>query len=133
MLRMLRFALAAFVAFIAGLTAESKESHLRTVQILRENGYTEATFFPLVVFRGTPLYDQFVANKSPEEIERARFDEDSEEFCCLSEDFPTKEALIAWAGYLNSEIRKGAPDTGTSHLGFRLVKDPPGRASDGAG
>lgn len=98
------------LTFIAGLPGESKESHLRTVQILRENGFTEATFFPLVVFRGTPLYDQFVAGKSPEEIERARFDEDSEEFCCLSEDFPTKEALIAWAGFLNSEIRKGAPD-----------------------
>ena len=39
------------------------------------------------------------------------FDEDSEEFCCLSEDFPTKEALIAWASYLNSEIRKGALET----------------------
>jgi radical SAM superfamily enzyme YgiQ (UPF0313 family) len=99
------------LTFIAGLPGESKESHLRTVQILRENGFTEATFFPLVVFRGTPLYDQFVAGKSQEEIEKARFDEDSEEFCCLSEDFPTKEALIAWAGYLNSEIRKGAPET----------------------
>ena len=99
------------LTFIAGLPGETKESHLRTVRILREHGFTEATFFPLVVFRGTPLYDQFVANKTPEEIERARFDEDSEEFCCLSEDFPTKEALIAWAGYLNSEIRKGAPDT----------------------
>lgn len=99
------------LTFIAGLPGESKESHLRTVRILRENGFTEATFFPLVVFRGTPLYDQFVANKSPDEIEKARFDEDSEEFCCLSEDFPTKEALIAWAGYLNSEIRKGALGT----------------------
>jgi len=99
------------LTFIAGLPGESKESHMRTVQILRENGFTEATFFPLVVFRGTPLYDQFVAGKSPEEIEKARFDEDSEEFCCLSEDFPTKEALIAWAGYLNSEIRKGAPES----------------------
>lgn len=98
------------LTFIAGLPGETKESHLRTVQILRTNGLTEATFFPLVVFRGTPLYDQFVAGKTPEEIERARFDEDSEEFCCLSDEFPSKEALINWAGYLNSEIRKGAPD-----------------------
>lgn len=98
------------LTFIAGLPGETKESHLRTVRILREAGFTEATFFPLVVFRGTPLYDQFVANRTQEEIEAARFDEDSEEFCCLSEDFPTKEALIAWAGYLNSEIRKGAPE-----------------------
>ena len=98
------------LTFIAGLPGESKESHLRTVQILRENGFTEATFFPLVVFRGTPLYDQFVEGKTQEQIEEARFDEDSEEFCYLSEDFPTKEALIAWAGFLNSEIRKGAPE-----------------------
>lgn len=99
------------LTFIAGLPGETKESHLRTVSILRENGFTEATFFPLVVFRGTPLYDQFVAGKSPAEIELARFDEDSEEFVCLSEELPTKEALIAWAGYLNSEIRRGAPES----------------------
>jgi radical SAM superfamily enzyme YgiQ (UPF0313 family) len=105
------------LTFIAGLPGETKESHMRTVQILRENGFTEATFFPLVVFRGTPLYDQFIAGKSAEEIEKARFDEDSEEFCCLSDDFPTKEALIAWAGYLNSEIRKGALDTTDSMAG----------------
>lgn len=98
------------LTFIAGLPGESKESHLRTVRILRENGFTEATFFPLVVFRGTPLYDQFVAGRTQDEIELARFDEDSEEFCCLSEDFPTKEALIAWAGFLNAEIRKGLPE-----------------------
>jgi radical SAM superfamily enzyme YgiQ (UPF0313 family) len=96
------------LTFIAGLPGETKESHLRTVRILREAGFTEATFFPLVVFRGTPLYDQFAAGKTPEQIEAARFDEDSEEFTFLSEDFPTKEALIAWAGHLNAEIRKGA-------------------------
>jgi radical SAM superfamily enzyme YgiQ (UPF0313 family) len=98
------------LTFIAGLPGETKESHLRTVDILRRNGFTEATFFPLVVFRGTPLYDQFVAGKTQAQIEEARFDEDSEEFTYLSEDFPTKEALIAWAGFLNSEIRKGAPE-----------------------
>ena len=37
------------------------------------------------------------------------------------------------ARYMPGGRGKGAPDTGTSHLGFRLVKDPPGRASDGAG
>ncbi|HEX9775755.1 MAG TPA: radical SAM protein [Actinomycetota bacterium] len=98
------------LTFIAGLPGETKESHLRTVRILREHGYTEATFFPLVVFRGTPLYDQFVAGKTPEDIEAARFDADSEEFVYLSEEFPTKEALITWAGHLNAEIRTGAPE-----------------------
>ncbi|MFA5889710.1 MAG: radical SAM protein [Actinomycetota bacterium] len=96
------------LTFIAGLPGEPKESHLRTVSILREHGFSEATFFPLVVFNGTPLYDQFVANRSHQDIELARFDEDSEEYCCLSEDFPTKEALISWAGYLNGEVRKAA-------------------------
>lgn len=98
------------LTFIAGLPGETKESHLRTVRILRENGFTEATFFPLVVFRGTPLYDRFAEGKTRAEIEAARFDEDSEEYCYLSEDFPTKDALIAWAGYLNAEIRKGVLD-----------------------
>jgi radical SAM superfamily enzyme YgiQ (UPF0313 family) len=98
------------LTFIAGLPGESKESHLRTVDIVRKAGFTEATFFPLVVFRGTPLYDRFVQGKTREEIEAARFDEDSEEYCYLSEDFPTKEALISWAGYLNGEIRRGLPE-----------------------
>ena len=98
------------LTFIAGLPGESKESHLRTVKVLRAAGFTEATFFPLVVFRGTPLYDQFARGKTQAEIEQARFDADSEEFCYLSEELPTKEALIGWAGYLNSEIRKGALD-----------------------
>lgn len=112
------------LTFIAGLPGESKESHLRTVQILREHGFTEATFFPLVVFRGTPLYDQFVANRPPEMVEAARFDEDSEEFVCLSEEFPTKESFIAWAGYLNAEIRKGTPpvdDLSGSDVGHLLA------------
>jgi len=94
------------LTFIAGLPGESKESMLRTVRILRQSGFTEATFFPLVVFRGTPLYDTFAEGKTQGEIEAARFDDYSEEYCYLSEDFPTKEALISWAGYLNSEIRK---------------------------
>lgn len=100
------------LTFIAGLPGESKESNLRTVSILREHGLTEATFFPLVVFNGTPLYDQFVANRETAQVEAARFDEDSEEYCCLSEDFPTKEALISWAGYLNGEVRKATEASG---------------------
>jgi len=98
------------LTFIAGLPGESKESMLRTVRILRQSGFTEATFFPLVVFRGTPLYDTFAEGKTKTEIEAARFDDFSEEYCYLSEDFPTKEALISWAGYLNAEIRKDISD-----------------------
>jgi len=113
------------LTFIAGLPGESKESHLRTVRILRENGFTEATFFPLVVFRGTPLYDQFAHGKTRAQIEAARFDEDSEEYCYLSEELPTKEALIGWAGFLNAEIRKGAPgaadDMSGSDVGHLLA------------
>lgn len=93
------------LTFIAGLPGESKESHLRTVRILREHGLTEATFFPLVVFKGTPLYAHFIAGRSVEDMEAARFDQDSEEYCCLSDDFPTKESILAWATYLNAEVR----------------------------
>jgi radical SAM superfamily enzyme YgiQ (UPF0313 family) len=115
------------LTFIAGLPGETKESMLRTVGILRQNGFTEATFFPLVVFRGTPLYEQFAAGKSSAEIDAARFDENSEEYCYLTEDFPTKEALIGWAAYLNSEIRKeatgeAADDMGGSDVGHLLAQ-----------
>ncbi len=114
------------LTFIAGLPGESKESMLRTVRILRQAGFTEATFFPLVVFRGTPLYDTFAEGKTKAEIESARFDDFSEEYCYLSEDFPTKEALISWAGYLNAEIRKDiegerADDMAGSDVGHLLA------------
>jgi radical SAM superfamily enzyme YgiQ (UPF0313 family) len=113
------------LTFIAGLPGESKESMLRTVRILRQAGLTEATFFPLVVFRGTPLYDQFAQGKTKAEIEAARFDEWSEEYCYLSEEFPTKEALISWAGYLNAEIRRDlgerADDMAGSDVGHLLA------------
>ncbi len=114
------------LTFIAGLPGESKESMLRTVRILRQAGFTEATFFPLVVFRGTPLYDKFAEGKTKAEIESARFDDYSEEYCYLSEDFPTKEALISYAGYLNAEIRKDvegerADDMAGSDVGHLLA------------
>ena len=114
------------LTFIAGLPGESKESMLRTVKILRQAGFTEATFFPLVVFRGTPLYDQFAEGKTKAEIEAARFDDYSEEYCYLSEEFPTKEALISYAGYLNAEIRKDiegerADDMAGSDVGHLLA------------
>jgi radical SAM superfamily enzyme YgiQ (UPF0313 family) len=114
------------LTFIAGLPGESKESMLRTVRILRQAGFTEATFFPLVVFRGTPLYDKFAEGKTKAEIEAARFDDYSEEYCYLSEDFPTKEALISYAGYLNAEIRKDttgerADDMAGSDVGHLLA------------
>lgn len=115
------------LTFIAGLPGESKGSMLRTVKILREHGFTEATFFPLVVFRGTPLYEQFAQGKTSAEIDAARFDETSEEYCYLTEDFPTKEALIGWASYLNSEIRREsegerADDMGGSDVGHLLAQ-----------
>lgn len=117
-----RLGLEPILTFIAGLPGERRESHLRTTRILREHGLREATFFPLVVFRGTPLYDWFVAGRTPEEIEAARFDSDSDEFCCLSPEFPTKEALIAWAASLNAEIRaEAAEDMSGSNVGHLLT------------
>ena len=47
------------LTFIVGFPGETRESVRRTVEILRENGIHTATFFPLVVFRGTALFEVF--------------------------------------------------------------------------
>ena len=93
------------LTFIAGLPGESRESMERTVEILREEGIREATFFPLVVFRGTELYDLFLRTFSEEERESLRLNPWSEEFCFASPEFPTMQELIDYAQYLNDSIR----------------------------
>ncbi|MDI7253324.1 MAG: hypothetical protein QME89_12330, partial [Actinomycetota bacterium] len=65
----------------------------------------EATFFPLVVFRGTELYNLFLRTFSEEERESLRLNPWSEEFCFASEDFPTMEELVDYARQLNDAIR----------------------------
>mgnify|MGYP005835217375 CR=1 FL=1 len=93
------------LTFIAGLPGETRESMERTVGILREDGIREATFFPLVVFRGTALYDLFLRTFSEEEREALRLNPWSEEFCFASEEFPTMQELIDYTRKLNDAIR----------------------------
>lgn len=93
------------LTFIAGLPGETRESMERTVDILRREGIREATFFPLVVFRGTALYELFLGAYPEEERESMRLNPWSEEFCFRSEEFPTMQELIDYTERLNQAIR----------------------------
>jgi radical SAM superfamily enzyme YgiQ (UPF0313 family) len=97
------------LTFICGLPGETKESMLETVRILRAHDLREASFFPLVLFRGTALHEQWIRDKTPGQIEAARIDPDSEEFCATSEIFPTIEALTGFAEYLSVLVRQDDP------------------------
>jgi len=94
------------LTFIAGLPGESRASLERTVEILREEGITEATFFPLVVFRGTELYELFLRTYSEEEREAMRLNRWSEEFCFVGEHFASMQELIDYTQYLNDAVRQ---------------------------
>jgi radical SAM superfamily enzyme YgiQ (UPF0313 family) len=94
------------LTFIAGLPGESRESHERTVDILRKERITEATFFPLVVFRGTELYEQFMRTYPEAEREKLRLNRWSEEFCFVNEEFTSMQELIEYTQYLNDSIRQ---------------------------
>jgi radical SAM superfamily enzyme YgiQ (UPF0313 family) len=94
------------LTFIAGLPGESRESLERTVEILRSEGITEATFFPLVVFRGTELYDLFLRTYGEEERETMRLNRWSEEFCFAGEHFASMQELIDYTQLLNDAVRR---------------------------
>ncbi|WP_287155449.1 radical SAM protein [Candidatus Solincola tengchongensis] len=100
-----RHGLQPILTFIAGLPGETRRSMERTVEILRREGIREATFFPLVVFRGTALYERFLRTYGEEERESMRLNPWSEEFCFASEEFPTMQELISYAESLNKAIR----------------------------
>ncbi len=93
------------LTFIAGLPGESRASLERTVETLRAEGIKEATFFPLVVFRGTELYQTFLHTYGEEEREAMRLNRWSEEFCFASEEFSSMQDLIAYTEHLNDAIR----------------------------
>ncbi len=93
------------LTFIAGLPGESRASLERTVETLRAEGIREATFFPLVVFRGTELYRAFLCTFPQEERESMRLNRWSEEFCFASEEFGSMQELIAYTDQLNEAIR----------------------------
>jgi anaerobic magnesium-protoporphyrin IX monomethyl ester cyclase len=93
------------LTFIAGLPGESRASLERTVETLRAEGIREATFFPLVVFRGTELYQTFLRTFPEEERESMRLNQWSEEFCFASREFGSMGELIKYTEYLNDAIR----------------------------
>jgi radical SAM superfamily enzyme YgiQ (UPF0313 family) len=93
------------LTFIAGLPGESRSSMENTVEILRKEGITDATFFPLVVFRGTELYELFLKTFPEPEREKLRLNEWSEEFCFVNEEFSSMQDLIEFAQYLNDAVR----------------------------
>ncbi|OFW57064.1 MAG: hypothetical protein A2Y75_02645 [Candidatus Solincola sediminis] len=93
------------LTFIAGLPGERRESLEHTVETLRTEGIKEATFFPLVVFKGTELYELFLKTFNEEEREKLRLNRWSEEFCFINEEFESMQELIAYTQYLNDSIR----------------------------
>ena len=99
------YGLSPILTFIAGLPGESRADLERTVETLRAEGIREATFFPLVVFRGTELYEIFLRTYSEEKRESMRLNRWSEEFCFASEDFGSMQELIDYTQYLNNAIR----------------------------
>jgi len=92
------------LTFIVGLPGESKESVWRTVEILKENKLKIATFFPLVVFKGTALFETFKTFVGEKERERLRLNPASEEFFFISEEFPSAEELTSFTTQVNREI-----------------------------
>lgn len=92
------------LTFIVGLPGETRESILRTVDVLEEHGLHDATFFPLVVFRGTELYDEFVDRIGPDEAESLRLNPVSEEFLGVGDEFPTAEELTGFTDEVNKKV-----------------------------
>jgi len=97
------------LTFIVGLPGETRQSVLRTADMLRENGIYSATFFPLVVFRGTELFDEFAARHSAEEMESLRLNPASEEFLFTSDEFPTPAELTGFTKQVNSDLVRSRP------------------------
>jgi radical SAM superfamily enzyme YgiQ (UPF0313 family) len=99
------YGLTPVLTFIAGLPGESRASMERTVETLRREGISEATFFPLVVFRGTRLYELFLKTFPEAEREKLRLNVWSEEYCFVNQEFSTMQELIDYTQYLNDAIR----------------------------
>jgi len=92
------------LTFIVGLPGETRASILNTVEVLRENGIHTATFFPLVVFKGTQLFEEFASGVSREDMERVRLNPMSEEFLFVSPEFPDRDALTGLADEVNALV-----------------------------
>lgn len=92
------------LTFIIGLPGETRASVRRTVDILKSNGIRSATFFPLVVFKGTALYEEFAARLGAEEREAFRLNPASEEFLFASDEFPTPGELTDFTAQVNTDL-----------------------------
>lgn len=102
----------AVLTFIVGLPGETRESVWRTVEILRDNGLYTATFFPLVVFRGTGLYEQFARRVPEPDREPLRLNPVSEEFLFASDEFPTGQELMEFTSEVNTALVSARPPGG---------------------
>jgi anaerobic magnesium-protoporphyrin IX monomethyl ester cyclase len=100
------------LTFIVGLPGETRRSIERTVDILKENGLHTSTFFPLVVFKGTSLFDDFSRSVSGEEMEATRLNRYSEEFLFTSDEFPTAEELTGFTREINKAVIESRPAGG---------------------
>lgn len=94
------------LTFIAGLPGETKSDMESSVKRLRELRLQDATFFPLVVFKGTSLYEEFLKRTDSKHREEFRLNPWSDEFCWASGDFSSTKELIEYTEWLNGEIRK---------------------------
>ena len=97
------------LTFIVGLPGETRESVMSTVEILRDNGLFDATFFPLVVFRGTALFEYMLARVGPEGLDPFRINPMSEEFLCASDEFPAADDLTGFTDLVNAELAAARP------------------------
>jgi len=97
------------LTFIVGLPGETRDSVWRTLRILKDNGLFDATFFPLVVFKGTELFEQFSAGTSPEVMEGLRLNPVSEEYLFTSEEFPTAAELTGFTEEVNFALLTSRP------------------------
>ncbi|MDI6830723.1 MAG: radical SAM protein [Actinomycetota bacterium] len=101
-----RLGMRAILSFIVGLPGEGRDSLEETLETLRREGIKDAAFFPLVVFRGTELFERLAAERTPEEMEELRLTPWSEEYYMVGEEFPTVASLVRCADELNLRVRE---------------------------
>lgn len=94
------------LTFITGLPGETRDSVWRTVEILKKNGLRKATFFPLVVFKGTELYDLFLEMTTEADRDALRLNPASEEFLFTSDEFPTGGELTRFTAEVNRSMHE---------------------------
>ncbi len=96
------------LTFIVGLPGETRESIMQTLDVLRANRLFDAVFFPLVVFKGTALYESFAARLPPGGLDPLRVNPVSEEFLRTGEEFRTPAELKDFADHANTLMRSYA-------------------------